>query len=274
MEEAFETTNFTTTVHREPYAAILPTRPELSQLGKTVFITGGATGIGKAIARNFVLASAATVIIVGRRVDKLKEAVTELEQLAKDNNRPTKIIAHVLDVTNLTKVNGIWDKLATNGTNVDVLVLNAVKFTEAQTLIELGVEEVWSQFETNVKAPLLLAERFYKQTSTSQKVTYFQYALVPSRTSINHYLSQFLINVTTGSIHMLQNDIVAQRPSYSLTKASSTLAVQLLAVTIPADKMQILNFHPGLIYGEGWVAMGVLKDALPFDEGKSSYFRA
>jgi hypothetical protein len=67
---------------------------------------------------------------------------------------------------------------------------------------------------------------------------------------------------------MLQNEIVAQRPSYSLTKASGTLAVQLLAVTIPVEKMQILNFHPGLIYGEGWVAMGVTKDALPFDEGK------
>jgi NAD(P)-dependent dehydrogenase (short-subunit alcohol dehydrogenase family) len=170
MVNDFEPTDFTTTVHRDTYAAILPTRPELSQRGKTVFITGGATGIGKTIAKNFVLASAATVIIVGRRVEKLKEAVTELEQLAKENNRPTKIIANILDVSNLEKVNGFWDELATNGTNVDILVLNAAKFTEPQSLIELGVEEVWSQFETNVKGPLLFTERFYKQASTSQKV--------------------------------------------------------------------------------------------------------
>jgi hypothetical protein len=76
---------------------------------------------------------------------------------------------------------------------------------------------------------------------------------------------------------MLHHEIVAQRPAYSLTKASGTLAVQLLAVTIPAEKMQILNFHPGLIYGEGWIAMGVPRTALPFDEGNifiSSYLKS
>jgi hypothetical protein len=74
-----------------------------------------------------------------------------------------------------------------------------------------------------------------------------------------------LVNVTTASIHILQHPIVAERPAYSLTKASGTLAVQILANTIPSDVMQIISFHPGMLFGDGWVAMGVTEDMFPFD---------
>jgi len=69
---------------------------------------------------------------------------------------------------------------------------------------------------------------------------------------------------------MLHNAIVAARPAYSLTKASGTLAIQILADTITPDKMQIINFHPGMIYGLGWAESGVTEDMLPFDDGRSS----
>lgn len=163
-------TDFTPTVHRDVYPAISPNRPELTQAGKTVLITGGGTGIGKATAKNFILASAATVIIIGRRAEKLKEAVKELEQVAKDTKAPTKIVARSCDIAKSAESNSLWDDLAAEGTAIDVLVLNAAAFSDPKSLFDLGIDQVWYQMEVNVKGPLLFAERFYKQTSQGQKV--------------------------------------------------------------------------------------------------------
>jgi len=248
-------TDFTSTIHREPYPAISPIKPSLSQAGKTVLITGGGTGIGKAIAHNFILASAATVIIIGRRVAKLQEAAAELEAAGKQSGKTVSVITKGCDVTSDLQVEALWADLADSGVHVDVLVLNAAVQPPAQTLFELGTAAVWSFFEAHVKGPLYFAELFYKQHNSSDG---------PKQ--------KFLINVSSAAIHFRGNPIVDMRPAYSLTKSSGTLAIQMLADRIPAEDMQILNFHPGMVYGAVFEADGIPEDALPFDDGKFVYY--
>jgi NAD(P)-dependent dehydrogenase (short-subunit alcohol dehydrogenase family) len=194
-----------------------------------------------------VLASAATVIIVARSVESLNSTALELENLAKEFKSPTKIIARKLDVSKDEEINTVWNELIADGTTIDVLVNNAAKFTEPKSMFELGIDEIWSQTQVNFRSGLLLTQKLYEQESKSQK---------------------FLINNTTAAIHMLNHPLVQQRPAYSLTKAMGTYTAQLLAKTIKPEQMQIISFHPGLIYGAGWVEMGITKDALPFDDGK------
>jgi glycerate-2-kinase len=55
--------------HKKPYQAIDPSLPALQQTGRTVIVTGGNSGIGYAIARSFVKANAARVVILGRPKD-------------------------------------------------------------------------------------------------------------------------------------------------------------------------------------------------------------
>ena len=78
------------------------------------------------------------------------------------------------------------------------------------------------------------------------------------------------MNVSTANIHNLQILFIAMQPSYGLTKASGTLAVQILVNTITPDKMQIVSFHPGMIYGLPYVKEGIPEDAQPFDDGTIS----
>jgi len=168
IQELYQT-NVTKTIHHSPYPAISPSLPSLSQAGKTVLITGGATGIGLAIAHAFIQASASTVIIVGRRADKLAQACEELKAAAGEG---TYIIGRTCDVSDVKEVTSLWEGFKDKGVVVDVLVSNAAKFTDVANLLDLGAEYVWSLFETNVKAPLLLAEKFYKQGGDRPKASY------------------------------------------------------------------------------------------------------
>jgi len=46
-----------------------------------------------------------------------------------------------------------------------------------------------------------------------------------------------------------------------------TLAIQYVAQEVDPNDMQVVSFHPGVIYTEAWSNMGVLEDFIPFDDG-------
>lgn len=175
-------TNVTETVHAGPYDAISPTRPELNQAGKNILITGGGTGVGLAIAKAFVQASASTVIIVGRRADVLETARKTLEDDAKSDATETKIIAKACDVSKNIEVDALWKYLEDEKITIDVFVANAAVFQEAGTMMNLGSERIWEMMEINMKAPMYLAEKFVNQPGDTQKVN-----LMPP--SIRHFVA-------------------------------------------------------------------------------------
>lgn len=166
-------TNVTKTVRAEPYDAISPTRPELNQAGKTILITGGGTGVGLAISKAFVQASASNVIIVGRRADVLETARKALEGEAKQRGTSTKIIAKTGDISKTADVNALWQYFDDEKMVIDVLVANAAAFQEAGTMMNLGAERIWEMMEVNVKAPMELAGKFVNQPGEGQKVCIF-----------------------------------------------------------------------------------------------------
>lgn len=86
---------------------------------KTILVTGGSSGIGKAIAK-VCLASGAKVIISGRDENKLQKAKNELQQISQS------IYTLNLDISEVSGLVDIPQKiLQLTGTPVNVLVNNA-----------------------------------------------------------------------------------------------------------------------------------------------------
>lgn len=160
-------TNVTKTIHQKPYDALSLNRPELSQAGKTVLITGGGTNVGLAIAQAFAQASAATIVIVGRREKVLQDAKAKLEAAGT----ATKIITRTCDAVNRTEVDALWKFLSEENILVDVFVSNAAKFAEPSMMLDTGFDELWSFVEANLQAPMYFTDKFCKQAGDKPKVS-------------------------------------------------------------------------------------------------------
>lgn len=91
-----------------------PSKKSLSK--KVVLITGGGTGIGKAIATTFAEAGA-SVVIAGRREEKLQEVCNELSEYS--------VRYQTVDVTDITGVSKMVAWVNQEFGPIDILVNNA-----------------------------------------------------------------------------------------------------------------------------------------------------
>lgn len=112
---------------------------------KVILVTGGGTGIGKAIAQRFIDLGA-FVVITGRRESKLSDATEELGKNASyivgdvsESGVPKKIIQEIIEQQG----------------RLDVLVNNA-GIGSGGALIDVTDSEIESVFRINLFAPLAL----------------------------------------------------------------------------------------------------------------------
>lgn len=118
--------------------------------GKVALVTGGGTGIGRAIALAFAR-EGAKVAVAGRRVEKLRETVAELEKCGGEG------LAIACDVSNARDAENAVREAATNFGRLNVLVNNAGVLHAAS--IEGTSEEEWDRLMTiNLKGPFLMCK--------------------------------------------------------------------------------------------------------------------
>ncbi|KAJ4259542.1 hypothetical protein NW762_007471 [Fusarium torreyae] len=167
--------SFTKTWHNKPYASISPKRPELSAAGKFVVITGGGTGIGKSTAIAFAQAGAKTIAIIGRRLEKLEIAASEIAASASGGN--TEVIFESADISQRASLDTAVTSLIkkAGGAKVDILVSNAGVSTDIGTVIGFDEGEFRRGLELNVIgafntlqsfAPVLASNAYIFNTSS------------------------------------------------------------------------------------------------------------
>lgn len=127
--------SFTKTWHHKPYPEIDPRLPELQAKGKFVVVTGGGTGIGKAIAIAFAHAGAKTIAILGRRLGRLEDAALEIKQNASDGD--TKVLVESVDISKRADLDAAVASLSkkAGGAKIDILVSNAGISTDAGPIV-------------------------------------------------------------------------------------------------------------------------------------------
>jgi NADP-dependent 3-hydroxy acid dehydrogenase YdfG len=124
--------------HQDTYDVINPTRPELSQAGKVIVVTGAGQGIGREIVDSFAQAGATTFHILGRT----KKTLDETKQIVEQKYPKAKVTVHIADVVDkaaldkAAKAIGTWDVLAANA-----------GYLPTPALITENPEDWWTGFE-------------------------------------------------------------------------------------------------------------------------------
>src|SRR5215467_1012014 len=123
--------------------------------GKVALITGGGTGIGRAIAQGFAR-EGASVALAGRRLEKVKEVAREIE------NQGGSATALQCDVIQVKDAERAVSETAKRFGKVNVLVNNAG--TLSVSTVDTISEEDWDRVMTvNVKGPFLMSRAALKE---------------------------------------------------------------------------------------------------------------
>lgn len=153
--------SFIKTVHSEAYPAISPRKPELSQHGQTILVPGGGQGVGFLIAKAFAEAGASNIVIASRNSETIAAAVQSIKESVP--NYRGNLITKVCDVGDLASSKQLWEFLSKDKVIVDVLVLNVGKAATRGSLIDTDLEDIWDEFNINVRGHLDFTQRFVKQ---------------------------------------------------------------------------------------------------------------
>jgi uncharacterized oxidoreductase len=178
--------------------------------GNTVLITGGATGIGLALAERFLKAGS-EVIICGRRENKLRDAQQKYPQLH----------IRVCDVSKESERISLFHWVESEFPQMNVLINNAGIQRRVQLLeVKGGWSELQQEIAINLEAPIHLSTLFIPHLRKHQK--------------------SFIVKVSSG----LAFTPAAWVPIYSATKAALHSFTMTLRHQLAQTSIQVVEIIP------------------------------
>jgi NAD(P)-dependent dehydrogenase (short-subunit alcohol dehydrogenase family) len=118
--------------------------------GRTVIVTGGTRGIGRALAEGFVLAGA-RVVVASRKPDACEQTAAHLRDLG---GQAIGVPTHLGDIDAL---GALVEHTVDEFGGVDIVVNNAANAL-AQPLGEMTVDAWTKSFEVNLRGPVFLVQ--------------------------------------------------------------------------------------------------------------------
>lgn len=218
-EATWEFRPYTKTIHRSSYPAIDPTNPANSAKGKVVVVTGGGSGIGKAIASAFVKAGAKTVAILGRRENILADAKAELSKLGS-----SEILTFKADIVDAEALKSAFAETASKSGPIDIVVGNAGFLPTLGSVADSDIDDWFKGFEVNIKGTALTFRAWLPHRSTN---------------------SPTFISINSGIAH---GDAYPNFSGYGASKAGQASLIQYFQSENP--DLRVVSLHPGVIESE------------------------
>ena len=183
--------------------------------GKTVLITGGGTGLGQGIAKEFYELGA-TVILAARREDKLQETCAALGDRAH---------YVCLDISDHDGLPAQIDALYASYPQIDVLVNNA-GIQNNKNALDYSAEEFSALFDTNVIGTYVLTREIAKRMQTAEAGS--------------------IVFITSSAVHM---GLTRNLP-YSGTKGALSSMARAFASELSPHGIRVNAVAPGWIETE------------------------
>lgn len=194
------------------YVNLSFTSPQKQFQGKTIFVTGGTSGIGLQIAKDF-LSEGAIVIITGRNIEKLKKVKNEI------NNQHLHIIEW--DVNDIDKRDEIFNSIHNEYGNIDIFINNA------------GIYDCPNWPHTS-------PEQYDKVVNTNTRALYFL-CQKEGKYLINNKIKGKIVNIT--SVEGIQSNF----SPYSISKWGSICITKGLAKLLIKDGINVNGIAPGIV---------------------------
>jgi len=221
---------------------------------KVALITGGGSGLGKAMATRFA-ANGIITLIVGRNEDKLKQSMQEIGENCH---------AMVCDVTNLAAIPDFVKSIVEKFGQIDILVNNA-GINQKKDFTEVTDEEFQNVMMTNLSSVFTLSREVVKQMLKQG--------------------SGSIINISSMAAQYGIPKVIA----YSASKTAIEGLTRAMAVELSPKGIRVNAIAPGFIFSEmtakaldsdperkakvfGRTPMGKMGN--PEDIGEAAYFLA
>ncbi|WP_221350434.1 SDR family NAD(P)-dependent oxidoreductase [Streptomyces beigongshangae] len=175
--------------------------PDQIFAGRTVVVTGGGTGIGRATALSFAEQGATTVIVCGRRKERL-------DQVAAEHPAVVPVAA---DVTEEAGAEALAHEVRERGGALDVLVHSAGVF-RFTPLGALGPDTVREVLDTNLVGPLIVTRHLLPYLLARRG----NIVLVSSRAGHNPGPGQSVYAASKAGVHSLTRSWAAELAAHGV----------------------------------------------------------
>ncbi|NND01516.1 MAG: SDR family NAD(P)-dependent oxidoreductase [Acidimicrobiia bacterium] len=206
--------------------------------GRTVILTGGTSGLGRAAAEQLA-ALGAQVVLVGRNENKAKHAVAEIADATGND-----LISYELaDLSLVNEVNELADRLLASHRDIHVVVNNAgALFNERQETSE-GIE---ISLATNVLSGFVLTNRLLARLKES----------APARIVNVSSGGMYTQGVSLGNLQWTRGEYDGTR-AYARTKRMQVILTEMWSDMLEGTGVTANAMHPG------WADTPGLEGTLP-----------